>query len=120
MAMTNYATKEVLKMDASFKKKIQGLNEKILWKVGDDISYLTTIKNGKVEGDFITADVTADDATLVFEISDATAALKVLSGAEVGDFAKNVKVSDMKKATQLAFMTTTVGEYLKDLRAKGG
>jgi hypothetical protein len=116
MAMTNYATKEVLKMDASFKKKIQGLNEKILWKVGDDISYLTTIKNGKVEGDFITA----DDATLVFEISDATAALKVLSGAEVGDFAKNVKVSDMKKATQLAFMTTTVGEYLKDLRAKGG
>ncbi|GAI40552.1 unnamed protein product, partial [marine sediment metagenome] len=50
MNMINYAAKEIAKFDDDYKDKLKGLNELIAWKVGDDISFYTEIKDGDING----------------------------------------------------------------------
>ena len=114
MNMINYAAKEIAKFDDDYKDKLKGLNELIAWKVGDDISFYTEIKDGDINGSEGTAPT---NPTLTFEISDAEVALKTLTGKqdfkEMGD---KVKISgDIKKAEGLNFILDTVKEYLGDL-----
>ena len=118
MAMMNYATDLIMNEDPNFKKKIETLNEKILYKVGNDINYLMTIENGKFSGDF------TDDngATLVFEFDQPITYLESFSATEenAGDFINKIKVSDMKKATEMIFIIETLAKYLKDMMTDGG
>lgn len=114
MNMINYASKEIAKFDDDYKDKLKGLNELIAWKVGDDISFYTEIKDGDINGSEGTAPI---NPTITFEISDAEVALKILTGKqdfnEMGD---KVKISgDIKKAEGLNFILDTVKEYLGDL-----
>ncbi len=114
MNMINYAAKEIAKFDDDYKDKLKGLNELIAWKVGDDISFYTEIKDGDINGSEGTAPT---NPTITFEISDAEVALKTLTGKqdfnEMGD---KVKISgDIKKAEGLNFILDTVKEYLGDL-----
>jgi len=114
MNMINYASKEIAKFDDDYKDKLKGLNELIAWKVGDDISFYTEIKDGDINGSEGTAPI---NPTITFEISDAEVALKILTGKqdfnEMGD---KVKISgDIKKAEGLNFILDTVKEYLGDI-----
>ncbi len=114
MNMINYAAKEIAKFDDDYKDKLKGLNELIAWKVGDDISFYTEIKDGDINGSEGTAPI---NPTITFEISDAEVAIKILTGKQ--DFNKmgdKVKISgDIKKAEGLNFILDTVKEYLGDL-----
>jgi len=114
MNMINYAAKEIAKFDDDYKDKLKGLNELIAWKVGDDISFYTEIKDGDINGSEGTEPI---NPTITFEISDAEVALKILTGKQ--DFNKmgdKVKISgDIKKAEGLNFILDTVKEYLGDL-----
>ncbi len=114
MSLINYAAKEIAKFDDDYKDRLKGLNELIAWKVGDDISFYTEIKDGDINGSEGTAPT---NPTITIEISDAEVALKILTGKqdfnEMGD---KVKISgDIKKAEGLNFILDTVKEYLGDL-----
>ena len=118
MGMMDYATQLILKEDAEFKKKVEALNEKILYKIGDNISYVTEIKDGKVAGKF--GDI--DDATLIFTFDTPRTYLESFSAteADIGKFLEKVTVSDMNKANEMIFITQTLAEYLKDIMGDGG
>jgi len=118
MGMMNYATELILKEDVDFKKKIEALNEKIQYKVGDDINYLMTISNGKLTGEF-----TSDNgATLVFEFDKPGTYLESFTAteADISKFMDKVKVSDINKANEMIFVTQTLADYLKDMMTDGG
>lgn len=114
MNMINYAAKEIAKFDDDYKDKLKGLNESIAWKVGDDISFYTEIKNGVISGSEGTAPT---NPTLTFEISDAEVALKTLTGRQdINEMGDKIKIlGDIGKAEQLNFILDTVKEYLGDL-----
>lgn len=114
MNTINYAAKEIAKFDDDYRDKLKGLNELIAWKVGDDISFYTEIKDGDINGSEGTAPT---NPTITFDINDAKVTLKILTGKqdfkEMGD---KVKISgDIKKAEGLNFILDTVKEYLGDL-----
>lgn len=114
MNMINYAAKEIAKFDDDYKDKLKGLNELIAWKVGDDISFYTEIKDGDINGSEGTAPT---NPTITFEISDAEVALKTLTGKQdINEMGDKIKIlGDIGKAEQLNFILDTVKEYLGDL-----
>ena len=92
MHMINFATQEILKMDEDFQNKIKDLDAIIVWKVGNDISFYTSIKGGSIgfdEGE------PASEADIAIEIVDAGAALELLAAGEVniGSLGKKAKIS---------------------------
>ena len=114
MNTINYAAKEIAKFDYDYKDKLKGLNELIAWKVGDNISFYTEIKDGDINGSEGTASI---NPTITFEISDVEVALKIFTGKqdilELGD---KVKISgDIKKIEGLNYILDTVKEYIGDL-----
>ena len=114
MNTINYAAKEIAKFDYDYKDKLKGLNELIAWKVGDNISFYTEIKDGDINGSEGTASI---NPTITFEISDIEVALKIFTGKqdilELGD---KVKISgDIKKIEGLNYILDTVKEYIGDL-----
>ncbi len=114
MSLINYAAKEIAKFDDDYKDRLKGLNELIAWKVGDDISFYTEIKNGDINGSEGTAPT---NSTLTFEISDAEVALKILTGRQdINEMGDKIKIlGDIGKAEGLNFILDTVKEYLGDL-----
>jgi len=114
MNMINYAAKEIAKFDDDYKDRLKGLNELIAWKVGDDISFYTEIKDGVISGSEGTAPT---NPTLTFKISDAEVALNMLTGRQdINEMRDKIKISgDIGKAEQLNFILDTVKGYLGDL-----
>ena len=110
----NYAAKEIAKFDNDFRNKLAGLNEIIAWKVGEDISFYTEIKDGAIDG---SEGSPPTNPTLTFELSDPAIALKVLTGRQdINEIMDKVKISgDIKKVEQLNFILDTVKDYLGGL-----
>ena len=109
----NYASSQITKFDNEFKSKLKGLEETILWKVGDDISYYTEIKNDTIKG----SEGDSDNPTLTFEISDVETALNLFTGKiEIVDSMDKIKIiGNAEKVQKLNFILDTVKEYIGDL-----
>ncbi len=109
--MMTYAIGQVAQMDEDYANKLKELDEVIQYKIGDDIAYYTIIKDGKVEG----FEGTADNPTLVNEIS-LEDSVKMFSGqADPASLVSKMKISDAKKALELAFIMEKVGEYMEGM-----
>jgi alkyl sulfatase BDS1-like metallo-beta-lactamase superfamily hydrolase len=106
MNIMNYASAEITKFDNEFKSKLKGLEETILWKVGDDISYYTEIKNDTIKGE----EGKSDNPTLTFEISDVETALNLFTGKiDIADSMDKIKiVGNAEKVQKLNFILDTV------------
>jgi len=114
MNTINYAAKEIAKFDNDYKNRLKGLNEIIAWKVGEDISFYTEIKDGAIDG---SEGSPPTNPTLTFEMSDPVIALKILTGRQdINEIMDKVKFSgDIKKVEQLNFILDTVKDYLGGL-----
>ncbi len=113
-SMIGYAAGEITKFDEDFKNKLEGFEDVIQWKVGDDITYYTIIKNKTItSGDGIAA-----NPTITLEIEDVSEALNVLIGksdmsALIGKI--NIIGGDPQKLLTFSFIMNTVREYLEDI-----
>jgi len=113
-SMIGYAAAEITKFDEDFKNKLEGYEEVIQWKIGDDIAYYTTIKDKTItSGDGIAA-----NPTITLEIDDVSEALNVLIGksdmsALIGKI--NIIGGDPQKLLTFSLIMQTVREYLEDL-----
>jgi hypothetical protein len=117
MKVINYAANEITKFDEDYRKKLQGLDSSILWKVGRDLTFFTKIKDGIItsgEGEI-------DNPTIAIDIRDIREALKMLTGqVEFTDMAKKAKIAgDAQKVQQNLFILDTVKNYLGDLTGGG-
>ncbi|MHA1294947.1 MAG: hypothetical protein ACTSQJ_20115 [Promethearchaeota archaeon] len=115
MHMIKFATQEILKIDEEFRNKIKETEAIILWKIGDDISFYTTVKGGVIgfdEGE------PASDPDLAIEITDAGAALELLfTDIDIGALGKKAKISgEASIAPKLMFIMDTVQKYIGGLR----
>ena len=115
-----FGMQEIAKFDNDFKSKLAGKNVSMVWKIGDDISFVTEIADGEITGYEGTG---PDNPTLKIEIEDAGKGLSMLmQGAEgvgsldLGAMMKEVKVSgDAAKVPELSFMLEGISNYLGGL-----
>ncbi len=117
MKVINFAANEIAKFDDVYKKKLEGLDTIIIWKVGTDLTFFTEIKEGRLtsgEGE-------KEGASLVIQIGTTSEALKILTGqVEFIDIPKKAKIAgDALKLQQNIFILETVKEYLGDLIGGG-
>ncbi|TFF86495.1 MAG: hypothetical protein EU551_01345 [Promethearchaeota archaeon] len=113
MNIMNYASGEITKFDNDFKSRLKGLEETIVWKVGDDISFHTEIKNDTIKG----SEGDSENPTLTFEISDVKTALNLFTGKiDIVDSMDKIKIiGNAEKVQKLNFILDTVKEYIGDL-----
>lgn len=113
LSTINYALEQIAKFDDDFISKLKGLNEVIQWKVEEDISFYSEIKNGEIKG----FEGTSANPSLTFEIIDVKSALNLLTGRlEIGELGDKIKLTgDIGKAGQLSFIMDTVKNYIGGL-----
>ncbi|MFX0071977.1 MAG: hypothetical protein ACFFAO_12885 [Candidatus Hermodarchaeota archaeon] len=113
MSMINYATELISTFDEDFQSRLKNQKEKILWKIGEDISFHTIIDNGTIKG----AEGTIENPTISFEINDVYTALDLLTRTKaIEEMINEIKiVGDAEKILQLNFILDTVSTYLEDL-----
>lgn len=113
LSTINYAIEQIANFDDEFKTKLKGINEVIQWKVDEDISFYTEIRNGEIQG----VEGTIDNPSLTFEFIDTKSALNALTGrVEITDLGDKIKLSgDAAKAVQLSFIMDTVKNYIGGL-----
>ena len=120
MHALNFGMQEIAKFDNDFKSKLAGKNVAMVWKIGDDISFVTEIVDGEIKG---YEGAGPDNPTLKIEIGDAGKGISMLmSGAEGGgsldlsSMTKDVKISgDAAKIPELSFMLEGIANYLGDM-----
>jgi len=120
MHALNFGMQEIAKFDNNFKSKLAGKSVSMVWKIGDDISFVTEIADGEIKG---YEGAGPDNPTLKIEIEDAGKGLSMLmQGAEgggsldMGTMMKDVKVSgDAAKVPELSFMLEGIANYLGGL-----
>jgi len=111
-SMITYAISQIAKFDSDYGNKLKELNEVIQWKIGDDIAYYQVVKDGDIKH----FEGISDSPTLTFEISDVSAALKMLTGqADMTSMEDKMNISDGDKALKLGFMMEKVGEYMEGM-----
>lgn len=116
----NFAAMEIAKFDDDFKSKLAGKNVSMVWKIGNDISFVTEIKEGEIKG---YEGAGPDNPTLTLAIEDAGKALSLLTsggadkaGLNLGSITKDVKISgDAAKIQELGFMLEAITNYLGDI-----
>jgi hypothetical protein len=113
LSTINYAIEQIANFDDEFKAKLKSLDEVIQWRVEDDISFYTEIKNGAIKG----FEGVSDNPTLTFEFSDAKSALNFLTGRmEITELGDKIKLSgEAAKAVQLSFIMDTLKNYIGGL-----
>ena len=113
MKAINYAANEIAKFDDEYKKKLQGIESIIIWKVGRNLTFYTEIKDGKImigEGE-------KENASFAIEMNDIKMALKMLTG-QMGfaDMTKIARISgDSQKLQESIFILEAVKDYLGDI-----
>ena len=120
MHALNFGMQEIAKFDNDFKSKLAGKNATMVWKIGDDISFVTEIADGEIKG---YEGAGPDNPTLKIEIEDAGKGLSMLmSGAaeggalDMGSMMKDVKIAgDAAKIPELSFMLEGIANYLGDM-----
>ena len=113
MYVMNYASSEISKFDDVYKSKLAGLTEIIVWKVADNISFITEIKDGNISG----SEGSSDNATMTFEIGDVNTALELFTGRiEMDKAMDKVKIiGDAETLLKLNFILDTVKKYIGNL-----
>ena len=113
MKAINYAANEIAKFDDEYKKKLQGIESIIIWKMGRNLTFYTEIWDGKI----MSGEGEKENASLAIEIDDIKRALKMLTGqVDFADMIKIAKISgDSQKIQQNVFILEAVKEYLGDI-----
>ena len=116
-SMIAYASDQISQFDDEFKSKLQGLDEIIQWKIGDDIANYTQIKDSKIT--FVEG--TASNPSLTFEIPNVSDALKMLTGQiDQSEFGNIMTIKgDAAKLQELSFIMETVGKYSEGMAGGG-
>lgn len=113
MSMINYATMLISEFDKDFQNKLRDHDERILWKIGEDIAFHTIIESGKITG----SEGEINDPTIIFKINDVDVALDFLTRTKgIEDVMNYIQISgDAGKIIQLRFILETVSHYMEDL-----